>query len=159
VHKKRSNPSDQRGACCLFAVGARLICPQIDTRTPLSGVATLSISDNFLPAYTIAVQSVVCRKLPSPKRFLMLVVVLEIQPLQYGTGATFQILSAQCSTLWRRLQCPLRKETNPGERPRLVANLGKRAIRAMPLLRRCFSNILFYRAKIILPTERGRTPG
>ena len=28
----------------------------------------------------------------------------------------------------------------------------------MPLLRRCFSNILVYSAKIILPTERGRTP-
>jgi len=40
-------------------------------------------------------------------------------------------------------------------------DLGRLAIHAMPLLPCCFSNILFYSAysaKVILPTERGRTP-
>ena len=52
----------------------------LSRRIPFGSHATSQHTDNFLPAYAIAAQPVVCRKLPSPKRFLCFVVVLENCP-------------------------------------------------------------------------------
>ena len=75
AYLKRANPSDQRGALPRMKGVTHMKGIMLDfsadvyATPPFGSNATSYITDNFLPALAIMEKPVVCKKLPSPKRF------------------------------------------------------------------------------------------